>query len=184
MRIVGRVIDGLFELVAEGLLDIVLDAVGGGVDVVGREAEVFYQVGFPQAMAADQAAVQKVLGQLQEGLKLHGEPTIKFYPLEPAQAAAATDLLATLVPKAKAKYDATREQMSVVATTKEHAKVAQALTDFQAGARPPVRPELVVYPIAADLRPRIIAAAVTSIITANASSSQVPGTNSASRPPA
>jgi hypothetical protein len=94
----------------------------------------------------------KVLDQLQSGLKLKEEPNIKFYPLEPAQSAAAIELLTQLVPSAKPQYDRVGKQLSVIATNREHEKVSKALTDLQAGIRPQVVPTLSVYPLAADLR--------------------------------
>ena len=106
------------------------------------------------ATEADQAAVRKVLDQLQSGLKLKAEPTIKFYPLEPTQSAAAIELLTQLVPSAKPQYDRVGRQLSVIATNREHEKVSKALTDLQTGIRPQVVPTLSVYPLATDLRPR------------------------------
>ena len=103
---------------------------------------------------ADQSAVRKVIDQLQSGLKLKEEPNIKFYPLEPAQSAAAVELLTQLVPGAKPQFDRVGKQLSVIATNREHEKVAKALGDLQAGVKPQSTPNLVVYPLAADLRPR------------------------------
>lgn len=116
------------------------------------------------ATEADQAAIRKVLDQLQSGLKLKEEPTIKFYPLEPAQSAAAIELLTQLVPSAKPQYDRVGRQLSVIATNREHEKVSKALTDLQAGIRPQVAPTLAVYPLAGDLRPRFDAV-VASLAT-------------------
>ena len=113
------------------------------------------------ATEADQTAVRKVVDQLQSGLKLKEEPSIKFYPLEPAQSAAAVELLTQLVPGAKPQYDRVGKQLSVIATNREHEKVTKALGDLQAGIKPQTTPNLVVYPLSTDLRPRFDAVLIS-----------------------
>ena len=55
------------KLLAERLLDEVLDAVGRRVDVVGRQAEMLHEVRLPQAMPADEpgGAPAAVVGHVQ-----------------------------------------------------------------------------------------------------------------------
>jgi hypothetical protein len=67
MRIVLRVFEFLLKFFAEWLVDEVFDAIGGGVDVVGREAEVLDEVGFPEAVATDESrgAPAAVVGHIQ-----------------------------------------------------------------------------------------------------------------------
>src|SRR5690606_874932 len=52
----GRGVEVLLELLADLVADEVFDAVGGFVDVVERQAEVFDQVRFPEAVGADELA--------------------------------------------------------------------------------------------------------------------------------
>jgi hypothetical protein len=52
----GRGVEFLLELLAHFVADEVFDAVGWFVDVVERQAEVFDQVSFPEAVGADELA--------------------------------------------------------------------------------------------------------------------------------
>lgn len=54
MRVLVRIFQLFLQLFAERFVDVVLDAVGRDVDMVGRQAEVFYEVAFPKAVASYQ----------------------------------------------------------------------------------------------------------------------------------
>lgn len=124
---------------------------------------------FPQARITASAANDRLLiwaspdEQVELALRLENlnrelpqreTPSLKFYPLDAGQSSLATGLLAQLVPAAKVQWDPASKQLSVITTAREHVRVAQALQELQAGVRPATLPELVVYPLPADLRSR------------------------------
>lgn len=92
------------------------------------------------------------------------DPTkIEFYTLDPRWATTATGMLAQLVPSAKATWNASTNQFTVIASEADHRRVAELLDKLRTNLTRPEVPRLVVYSLAAELRPRF-----TAILTAYA----------------
>ncbi len=125
-----------------------------------------------------QAAVTNVLQQLQDGQQASRPTDLKFYPLEQTQSAAALAILGQMVPSAKINWDAVTRRLSVIATERDQLRVTELLAEIQQSSQPVAKPQLVVYPLANELRARlqaILAASPTEFSQVKIIDDQRPG---------
>jgi arginine repressor/predicted RNA binding protein with dsRBD fold (UPF0201 family) len=102
-----------------------------------------------------QAAVANVMQQLQEGQQASSDTDLKFYALEPAQSASAIAILTQVIPGAKVNWDAATQRLSVIASQRAQQRVTELLAEIQQVTKPVSKPQLVVYPLATELRARL-----------------------------